>query len=92
MKDNIVIEKEWFVQVVASLIMTCAYFQEFLQTLWRLPLMVFLVLFANMYVNATVIGYKLKSKRLKLKWCFITSFDSNIKKSTFQQKLMTTKN
>jgi hypothetical protein len=86
MKDKIVVEKSFFVQLVVSLMMTCAYFQEFLQSVWRLPVMVFLVVVLNMYFNAAYVGYKLKKKRLKLKWCFITSFNSYIKKSTFKTK------
>ena len=86
MKDKIVVEKSFFVQVVASLLMTCACFKSFLTSIWNIPLMVFLVLFANMYFNAVCVGYRLKSKRLRLKWCFVSSFDSNIKKSTFKTK------
>ena len=70
MKDKIVVEKEWFVQLIASLLMTCACFKSFLTSIWNIPLMVVLVMFANMYVNAVSIGYKLKSKSLKLAWCF----------------------
>ena len=75
MKDKIVIEKTFFVQVVISLIMSYSYFQEFLQTILRLPIMVLVVVFANMYFNAISIGYKLKSKTLKLTWCFKSSFE-----------------
>lgn len=73
-KDKIVIEKTFFVQVVVSLIMTAAFFQEFLQTVWRLPVMVLVVVFANMYFNAISIGYRLKAKTLKLRWCFKSAF------------------
>lgn len=77
MKDKIVIEKGFFVQIVISLIMTSVYFQEFLQAVWRLPVMVFVVVFANMYFNAVSIAYKLKSKTLKLSWCFKSTFSSS---------------
>jgi len=77
MKSKIEIEKGFFIQVVVSLIMTSVYFQEFLQAVWRLPVMVILVVFVNMYFNAIAIAYKLKSKTLKLNWCFRSPFKTH---------------
>lgn len=76
-QDKIVIEEGWFVQIVVSFLMTCAYFQEFLHAIWSLPLMAILVIVVNCYFNAIVIGYKLKSKTLQLKWVFIPPFIFN---------------
>jgi len=75
--DRIVVEKGFFVQLVVSLIMTGVYIQEFLQSVWRLPVMVFLVLVVNMYFNALSVAYGLKAKSLKLKWCFVSSFSKS---------------
>jgi len=80
-QDKIVIEKEWFVQVVASLLMTCAYFQEALSALWRLPILVLFVTGANMYFNAVCIGYRLKAKTLKISWCFKSERSSIMEKN-----------
>ena len=85
MNDKIVVEKGFFVQLIVSLIMSYGYFQSFLQTVWRLPVMVLLVIVVNMYFNAVSIAYRLRSKRLRLRWCFVSSFKNqqNIKDNTF---------
>jgi len=75
MKDKIVINEGWFVQIVVSLIMTFSFFKDMLHTVWSLPFLVGVVVFVNLYCNALAIGWKLHSKTLKLKWCFVSSFD-----------------
>jgi len=79
MKDKIVIEKTFFVQVVVSLLSTYAMFTDLFNALWKIPVMVVLVFGVNCYFNAIVVAYKLKSKRLQLAWFFRSSF--NIKKT-----------
>lgn len=82
MKDKIVINEGWFVQIVVSVLLTCAFFQDMLQVIWRLPFLVGVVVFVNLYWNAVSIGWKLHSKTLKLKWCFVSSFTFNEKTSS----------
>ena len=77
MKDKIVVEKGFFVQLVVSLVMSYSFLQDVFQSVWRLPVMVFLVVVVNMYFNALAIAYKLKSRSLKLRWCFSSSFKFN---------------
>jgi len=79
MKDKIVINDGWFVQIIVSILLTIGFFQDMLQITWRLPLLVGLVVFVNLYWNALSVGWKLKSKTLKLGWCFKTSFVLNEK-------------
>ena len=79
MKDKIVIEKSFFVQIVVSLIMSFSFFKDLLHTVWSLPFLVGVVVFVNLYWNGVNIAFKLKSKTLKLKWCFISSFTFNEK-------------
>ena len=83
MEDKIEVKESFFVQLVVSLLMTCAYLHSFLQTVIQLPIIVVLVIVVNMYFNAIVVGYKLKSKRLKLQWCFISPFVYNFKPKIF---------
>ena len=65
-----------FVELIIALIMSYSMFKDFLYTIWSLPIMVILVVVVNLYFNAITIGYKLKSKKLKLAWAFISPFDN----------------
>jgi len=76
-QDRIVVEKGFFVQLVVSLVMSYSFFQDVIQSIWRLPVMVFLVVVVNMYFNALSVAYSLKAKTLKLRWCFRSSFKLN---------------
>ena len=73
-QDKVIVEKGFFVQVVVSLIMTGVYFKDFLHAIWSLPVMIILVIVVNCYFNALSVGYKLKSKTLKLQWAFFSPF------------------
>ena len=83
MKDKIVIEKTFFLQVVVSLLSTYAYCSDLFNALWKIPVMVVLVFGVNAYFNMAAMAYKLKCKGLpKMSWCFRSSFVSNEKPSS----------